>query len=135
MIAGSWEITIKPGEYVNQGAAPAKIAGLPELIDPGDLSPYLSKDKKTMVLFEKTSCPYCLTFESRFINLAKERSEDFHFLRIKLDDPRNPLWEKYDVIAVPTVILFSESQITARADSILALGLSKRKWAEFCDRL
>jgi hypothetical protein len=120
---------------VNQGAAPAKIAGLTVLVDPGDLSPYLGKDKKTMVLFEKTSCPYCLVFQSRFLDLAEKRAEDFSFYRIRLDDPRNPLWGKYDIIAVPTVILFSESQIVDRADSILALGLSKRKWAEFCDRL
>ena len=103
--------------------------------DPADISPYILSDKKAIVLFEMTGCPYCRAFEPRFLDFAKSSSEDYALLRVKLDDPQDPLWEKYDIIAVPTVIAFSRGKIIARADSILALGLSKKKWAEFCDCL
>jgi len=116
---------------MNQNSTPGESDHITVLADPGDISSYLSKDKKTMVLFEMTACPFCLMFQSRFLDFVAACSRDYDFLRVKLDDHRNPLWKKYEIKAVPTVILFSEGQIIARADSILALGLSKKKWAEF----
>ena len=117
---------------MNHRTAPGKIDRITVLADPDDISPCLGKDKKTMVLFEMTRCPYCLIFQSRFLDFAEKRGEDFAFFRVKIDDPNNPLWQRYEILAVPTVILFSEGRIIARADSILALGLSKKKWSDFC---
>lgn len=120
---------------MKQSSVPGKIDHITVLADPDDISAYISKDKKTMVLFEITGCPYCLIFQSRFLDFAEKRGGDFAFFRVKLDDPKNQLWQRYEILAVPTVILFSEGRIIARADSILALGLSKKKWAEFSDCL
>jgi thioredoxin 1 len=130
--AGSWKITIESVVRMKQNSAPGKINGLTELANPGDISTYLSKDKKTIVLFEMTGCPFCRIFQSAFLTFAEKHSEDCALLRVKLDDDSNPLWQKYEIEAVPTVILFFEGQIVARADSILALGLSHKKWTDFC---
>jgi thioredoxin-like negative regulator of GroEL len=85
-----------------------------------------------VVLFEISGCPYCRTFAPRFLDFARERSGDLRLLRVKLDDPRNPLWAKHDILAVPTALAFSGGRVVARADSGLGLGLSRKKWAEFC---
>ena len=111
---------------------PEKTALVTELADPCDLAPHISGSRKTVVFFEKNNCPYCVPYKSRFADLVSERSADIDFVKVKLDNPGNPLWERYNIPAVPAFIAFSRGEIVARADSILALGLSKRKWADFC---
>jgi thiol-disulfide isomerase/thioredoxin len=102
-----------------------------ELNDPADLAAHLAGEKKTVVFFEMSGCPYCVAYQGRFAELMGERSADLDFLRVKLDDPRNPLWNEYAIRAVPTFIAFERGNIVARADSILALGIPRRRWAEF----
>jgi thioredoxin-like negative regulator of GroEL len=122
------------GRGENAGA-PEGIGGLTELADPADISAHVSGAKKTVVFFEMTFCPYCIAYKGRIADLVRERSADLAFLRVKLDDPRNPLWERYKIHAVPTVVAFAGGEIVARADSILAFGLSRKKWADFCATL
>jgi len=112
-------------------AAPEAPGLLPELADPADITAHVSGAKKTVVFFEMTSCPYCLAYRTRFADLVRERSVDVNFLRVKIDDPRNPLWTRYEIHAVPTVIAFAAGEIVARADAMLAFGLSKKKWHDF----
>jgi thioredoxin-like negative regulator of GroEL len=118
-----------------KAAAPEALVGLTELADPADISAYISSTKKTVVFFEMTFCPYCVAYKTRFADLVRERSADLDFLRVKLDDPGNPLWSRYGIHAVPTVIAFAAGEIVARSDSILAFGLSRRKWADFCAQI
>ena len=113
-------------------AAPEAPVRLLELADPADITAHVSGAKKTVVFFEMTFCPYCVAYKTRFADLVRERSLDVNFLRVKLDDPRNPLWTRYEIHAVPTVIAFAAGEIVARADAILAFGLSKKKWQDFC---
>ncbi len=112
----------------------SKRKGMIELVDPTDLTAHLSGDRKMVVFFEKTGCPYCVGFKARFADLVRERP-DLDYMRVMLDDPGNPLWQQYDIHAVPTAIAFEKGGILARADSILALGLSKKKWSEFCEKI
>lgn len=109
---------------MNQSSAPGKINGLIVLADSDDISPYINGDKKTVVLFEMTDCPFCRSFQSAFLHFAKKRSEDFALLRVKLDAYENPLWQKYEIEAVPTVIIFAKGKIMARLDSKLGVGLT-----------
>ncbi len=120
----SWGRSEKP-------AAPEAPDLLPELTDPADITAHVSGAKKTVVFFEMTFCPYCLAYKTRFADLVRERSGDVNFLRVKIDDPRNPLWTRYEIHAVPTVIAFAAGGIVARADAMLAFGLSKKKWQDF----
>jgi thioredoxin 1 len=100
--------------------------------DPQDISSYIGGEKKSFVLFEMTSCPFCQVFEGRFIDLASSRGRDFNFMRVTINDPGNPLWSKYDIQAVPTVIAFAGGQAVSRVDSILFVGITKKNWTEFC---
>ena len=115
-----------------QNAQQGKVDPVPVLANPGDIDQLVSAEKKTMVLFEMTACPYCRMFLSRFLEFAAERSRDFAFLRVTLDGPGNPLWLKYGIHAVPMVMVVGGGVIAARLDSVPFLGISKKKWAEFC---
>lgn len=108
---------------------------VPVLSNPGDIDPVFALGKKTMVLFEMTTCPYCRMFESRFLDLAASRSGDYDFLRVALDDPSNPLWHKYEIHVVPMVMVVADGAITARLDSVPFLGITKKRWNEFCASL
>ncbi len=101
-----------------------------ELRDPAELEARLGAGRKSVVFFAMSGCPYCVPYMGRFAELAASRL-DLDFLRVSLDDPRSPLWGKYAIGAVPTFIAFERGGIVARADSILALGLSRRRWDEF----
>ncbi len=110
-------------------------SGMTELLNPDDISSYIGAEKKTVVLFEMATCPYCRMFQPRFVELAGSRARDFNFLRVILNDPLNPLWHQYEIRAVPTVIVFAAGQIVARLDSVLFLGITKKNWAEFSAKL
>lgn len=117
---------------MNQSPAPGMVKDVTVIADPDDISPYLSNDKKTMVLFEMATCPYCWMFQGRFLDFVHSCARDFEFLRVTIDDPDNPLWAKYDIHNVPTVIVFAGGKIMSRLDSVPFFGISKKKWAEFC---
>jgi len=103
--------------------------------DPDDISPYISGDRKKVVLFAMTTCPYCHMFEERFLNFAQSRSKDYDFLRVTLDDPGNPLWSRYEIHVVPQILVFADGQVVSRLDSIPFVGITKKNWAEFCAAL
>lgn len=102
------------------------------LSDPDDISSYIGGEKKTIVLFEMATCPYCRMFEERFVELSRSRCHDFDFMRVILEDPGNPLWKQYEILAVPTVIVFAGGRVISRLNSVLFLGITKKNWAEFC---
>lgn len=111
-------------------AAVVAPAAVIELADPSDIAAHVADGRKRIVFFEMTSCPYCSAYRGRFADLVRERP-DLAYLRVKIDDPRNPLWERYGIGAVPTFIAFAGGAVVARADAVLALGLAKSKWLEF----
>jgi hypothetical protein len=117
---------------MNQSSKHNKIDHVSVLSNPADINHVFSGEKKTMVLFEMATCPYCRMFEGRFLDFAGSRSQDYEFLRVTLDDPGNPLWLKYEIPVVPMVMVVAGGGIAARLDSVPFLGITKKKWAEFC---
>jgi hypothetical protein len=105
-----------------------------ELSDPSGVASFTAGEKRSVIFFEMTACPYCVACRERFADLVRERP-DLLFARVLLNDPGHPLWNQYGIHAVPTVIAFEKGEIVARADSILALGLSKKRWSEFLSKI
>lgn len=101
-----------------------------ELTDPAAVAAFMGTEKRNVVFFEMTGCPYCVACRERFAELVRERP-DLLYARVLLNDPGHPLWNRYGIHAVPTAIAFEKGEIVARADAILALGLSKRRWLDF----
>jgi thioredoxin 1 len=117
---------------MTKSKATGKVIEMAEIADPDDISSYVGGDKRTVVLFEMTGCPFCRRFQSEFQTFIGEHTGDCALLRVKLDAYDNPLWEKYGIEAVPTVIAFAKGEIVARADSVPGVGLSTEKWSDFC---
>ncbi len=105
-----------------------------ELADPAGVAAFMAGEKRSVIFFEMSGCPYCVACRERFADLVRQRP-DLLYARVLLNDPGHPLWEKFAIHAVPTVIAFEKGEIVARADSILALGLSKKRWSEFLDKI
>jgi thioredoxin len=84
-------------------------------------SKVLKSDKKIVVLFYATWCPYCSnfkpTFESAKIDAMKMGSI--------IDEDENPLWDKFQIEAVPTMIAFRDGKIISRKDAKKNVGLTK----------
>jgi thioredoxin 1 len=91
-----------------------------------DLEAQLSKNKRVLVLFYASWCPYCI----RFVPIFKKKTADFHggsVVKVLLDDYDNPLWDDYSIGSVPTAILFEEGKILSRLDGRLGSGLSEKQ--------
>jgi thioredoxin 1 len=97
-----------------------------------ELDAELSKSKKVMVLFYATWCPFCVRFVPVFDEEIAPLKFD-HIVHGILDDYDNPLWDEYDISAVPTIILFEDGKVSKRLDGKLGRGLSEAdfmKWLE-----
>jgi thioredoxin 1 len=97
-----------------------------------DLNLELKKNKKVLALFYATWCPFCVgfvpTFNKKVASLGFE-----NVIHVLLDDYDSPLWDNYDVPAVPTIIYFEEGKVCKRLDAQLGRGLSEavfKKWIE-----
>ncbi len=85
-------------------------------------SKVLANDEKTLVLFYASWCPYCANFKPSF--------EDINVNNIKkicalVDEDENPLWDRFNIQAVPTMIAFEKGKIISRKDAKKHVGLTK----------
>lgn len=87
-----------------------------KVVNPKDLSQHLAKDRKTAVIFVLSTCPFCNAFKPSFYSFADARPNDFSYLEAVLDY-ESPLWDTYEIAAVPTIIVFENGKIVKRLDS------------------
>jgi thioredoxin 1 len=91
-----------------------------------DLNKELKKNDKVLTLFYASWCPYCMAFVPTF----NKKTGDFTagtIVHVLLDDYDNPLWDDYNVVAVPTVIFFEKGKSSKRLDGNLGLGLNEKQ--------
>lgn len=82
----------------------------------------LGRDGTSLVLFWATWCRFCQQFKRIF----DERSSvtDVDMVSVDISDDSDPLWEAYEVDAVPTLVLFRDGQPVGRKDAIPDVGLT-----------
>jgi len=90
----------------------------------------LKSGLRVFALFYASWCPFCRAFLPIFKQHAQRNVED-KFLLVKVDDETNPLWEKYEIDVVPTVILFKSKKVSRRLDGTLGVGLNERQLEQF----
>lgn len=95
-----------------------------------ELDAELAKAKTTLVLFYATWCPFCMRFEP-FFNEEVAQYKFENVVHVLLDDYDNPLWDDYDISAVPTVILFENGKVSNRLDGHLGRGLKEAQLVEW----
>ncbi len=97
-----------------------------------ELNGILEKNGKVLVLFYASWCPYC----KRFVPVFDKKIVNFkggNVIHVLLDDYDNPLWDEYDIDAVPTVIFFEKGKVSRRLDGRFGVGLSEKQlnvWLE-----
>jgi thioredoxin-like negative regulator of GroEL len=95
-----------------------------------ELEEHAKPHKQVLVLFCASWCPFCREFFAPFAKAVAKYSFD-KVLRVYIDDNDNPLWEDYDIEAVPTVMLFEQGKATHRLDAQLGFGLNEKAFAEW----
>ncbi len=103
-----------------------------EVDNEDDLTGILRGSERVFALFYASWCPFCRSFLPIFEEQARRKRYD-KFLRVRIDDETNPLWEKYDVKVVPTVILFEGERVLRRLDGALGMGLSEKQLNDFLE--
>jgi thioredoxin 1 len=79
-----------------------------------------------LILFYADWCGYCKSFLPIFEESVKNLSDQkILFGGVKLNEDENPLWDKYGINAVPTLIAFSKNTIKDRRDAKMGVGLTK----------
>jgi thioredoxin 1 len=91
-----------------------------------DLNGILQKTEKVLVLFYASWCPYC----TRFVPVFDEKIRDFkngNVIHVLLNDYDNPLWDDYEINAVPTVLFFEQGKVSKRLDARFGAGLKEEQ--------
>jgi thiol-disulfide isomerase/thioredoxin len=99
-----------------------------------DLDLELKENKQVLALFYSAWCPYCVRFVPTFDKtVATLRFEKV--IHVLLDDYDSPIWDEYDIPAVPTVVLFEEGKVCKRLNGQLGSGLSVEKFKVWIQEL
>lgn|SRR5574342_622385 len=85
-------------------------------------SKVIGNNKKTLVLFYASWCPYCANFKPTFEEINSGMIEKKAAL---VDEDENPLWDRFNILAVPTMIAFEDGKILARRDAKKGIGLTR----------
>ena len=91
---------------------------LPEEFD----NKILTSKQKTLVLFYADWCPYCANFTPTFEELSSGKIQKKAAL---VNEDENPLWDRFNILAVPTMIAFQDGKIIARKDAKKHAGLTR----------
>jgi thioredoxin 1 len=84
----------------------------PSLTDTDFSEKILQSITPTVILFSSTNCPTCHVFKKQFTEIAKkvEGNADFY----EMDITSTETWQKYDILSIPTVLIFKNGQLSAR---------------------
>lgn len=65
----------------------------------------------------------------RFLPAFKKMatSNNGKIVHVLLDDYDNPMWDFYDIEAVPTIIFFEKGKVSKRLDGQFGVGLNEKQ--------
>jgi thioredoxin 1 len=78
------------------------------------------------VAFFADWCPFCREFLPSFVAL---KGSGFGVAVADLTDPGNPLWERFEIEVVPSIIVFRDGTPVFRADGRFMEGLGPKDLA------
>ena len=101
-----------------------------EVTEEADLQKQLKANPKTVALFYASWCPFCRSFLSVF-NKHAQNAKSATYIKVKIDEDENPIWETYSFEAVPSIILFENGEISKRLDCDLGAGLTEKQFTKW----
>jgi thioredoxin 1 len=97
-----------------------------ENLQPNQFDKILSSQEKSLVMFYADWCPFCRKFKPIFETSENSfTNSQQKFYESNIDDDSNPLWERFSINAVPTIIAFEKGEIISRRDAKMGIGLVK----------
>ncbi len=96
-----------------------------EDLQPNQFEDILPSQEKALVMFYADWCPFCQKFKPIFECAANSLDSRQKFYESNINDDDNPLWERFSITAVPTLIAFEKGKIISRRDANMGLGLNK----------
>ncbi|MDD5555723.1 MAG: thioredoxin family protein [bacterium] len=92
--------------------------------NPDSLDGLFPAGRPTAALFVMSGCPFCRRFIPEFESYARRREGEIEAVTVVLDDDASPLWDRYGISVVPTVLRLEEGTVTARLDGRPGAGLA-----------
>ncbi len=88
-----------------------------------NIGAFLEKGGNEVVLFYADWCRYCQAFLKLLEQNRKGLKHEVNMA--DLTDEENPLWDRFDVQVVPTLVAFSDGKEVARKQGVPYKGLTK----------
>jgi len=105
-----------------------------EVTDQNELAKQLKTHRKIVALFYASWCPFCRSFITVF-NKHARNTETLSYIKVKIDEDENPLWEEYSLESVPSLILFENGNASKRLDCELGEGLTEKQFINWVKTL
>ena len=96
-----------------------------DYLQPNQFDRLLSEGKKTLIMFYADWCPFCQRFKPKFESFTNSTIGDISFYACMINDDDNPLWDRFSINTVPTLIAFYKGNLISRRDSKMGFGLDK----------
>ncbi|MCW6160283.1 MAG: thioredoxin family protein [Candidatus Micrarchaeales archaeon] len=91
-----------------------------------------SSNGTIVVLFYADWCPFCRAFKPVFESFDGKSGVSFGEARLNEDG--NPMWDRFEIKIVPSVVAFKGGKAVARMDGRAGEGLSKKDLEAFLKR-
>ena len=98
-----------------------------EHLEPDQFDKLLSSGDKALVMFYADWCPFCQRFMPIYESTvaASKSTASYKMYGAKINEDSNPLWDRFSINAVPTIIAFYKGKIVSRRDAKMGVGLDK----------
>jgi thioredoxin 1 len=99
-----------------------------EHLEPTQFDKLFAIGGKDLVMFYADWCPFCQRFKPLFESAAaksKSTTASYKMYGAKVNDDDNPLWDRFSINAVPTIIAFDKGNIISRRDAKMSAGLNE----------
>jgi thioredoxin 1 len=104
-----------------------------ENIEPDQFDKWISSMNMTIVMFYADWCPFCQKFKPFFEQ--KSQASKYKMVGAKINEDDNPLWDRFEISAVPTIIAFDHGKIAARRDAKMGRGLTETDLDQFLSEI
>jgi thiol-disulfide isomerase/thioredoxin len=100
-----------------------------ENLEADQIDAILTKTNKLLLMFYADWCPFCQKFKPMFESLPcftdSQSNVKYRAYGATLNDNDNPLWERFSINSVPTLVAFDKARVVARRDARMGIGLTK----------
>lgn len=80
---------------------------------------------KSAVYVHATWCPFCRVFKPVFAKVV-QTLPNLNAVDLLIDDEENPIWERYEIQTIPTVLFFEDGVLKDRMDAAAGIGLNEK---------